>query len=598
MRSVTNLKLPEKPSKSKSDSNIKDLKLGCGGMDDTWINIFITGLKDVNKTNPNLSKKLFTKIAQVVNDISHKFQEITYDSEYYFLEEQGDVKEFIDSANSLCDNIQKYCNSLGQETKEDESERRRTSILFRYHKEFEEKYTRAKTVIDSLKHFTKEQKGEKTLESSKIVSMFSGEAVKALTKIWEVKIYIYIVGVLLYNIYVYVFPLTISSMLNEVIKIFGVICYSIGTDAVLFDKAIEFVNIILMKLGTFIFMFFSPFLNRIIDSKIVRAVNCIMSYIFTYYCFGWLSKILIGVCKTLTILLPTGTATVQTGGSIAEFIVNKAIELGTTSQEQLYNIATYAISSLSQVAPIILEGLIVFFSNYAVATTSSIYSYLSSGFKGGKDTLKELINQVLDMWKSPSKELVPGDDSKGQLIDFKEGPFMIIDKKNQIVAAKIIELFLKAKNDLEPEHTREAEDAEHGVFIDTKNPIFHLALTNTTEGYTLDLNQLHQNLQRVVPPINVKEVIEKGFSETKQETEKNFEIFFNKALTESGLTELVSAMTYSLTSENQNIPSLILLHLFTADKIVKYITNEPLGFKKVILSILLICTLLVTVRLI
>jgi hypothetical protein len=587
---------PEKPSKSKSDSNIKDLKLGCGGMDDMWINIFITGLKDVNKTNPKLSEKLFTEIAKIVNDISHKFQEITYDAGYYFLEDNDHVKGFIESANSLCNKIQEYCKSLGKKTKEDESERRRTSILFTYHQEFEEKYTKAKTVIDSLKQFIKEQKDEKTLESSKIVSMLSGSAVTALTKIWEVKIYIYIVGVLLYNIYVYVFPLPISSMLNEVIKIFGVICYSIGTDAVLFDKAIQFINIIVMKLGTFVFMFFAPFLNRIIDSKIVRTVNCIMSYIFTCYCFGWLSKILIGICKTVTILLPTLKATVQTGGSIAEFIVNNAIELGTTSQQQLYNIATYAISSLSQVAPIILEGLIVFFSNYAAATTSSIYSYLSSGFKGGKDSLDKLINQVLNMWKSPSKELVTSDDSNGQLIDFKEGPFMIIDKKNQIVAAKIIELFLNNKKALDD--TREAEDAEHGVFVDTKNPIFHLALTNTTEGYTLDVEQLHRNLQRVIPPINVKEVIEKGFSETKQETEKNFEIFFNEALTQSGLTELVSAMTYSLTSENQNIPSLILLHLFTADKIVNYITLEPVGFQKVILSILLICTLLVSLRLI
>jgi hypothetical protein len=100
--------------------------------------------------------------------------------------------------------------------------------------------------------------------------------------------------------------------------------------------------------------------------------------------------------------------------------------------------------------------------------------------------------------------LVPGDDSKGQLTHLTEGPFMIIDKKNQKVAAQIIELFLNNKKVLDDI----SEDTGDEVFVSTTNPIFDLALTNTTEGYTLDLNQLHQNLQRVVPPINVKEIIE------------------------------------------------------------------------------------------
>jgi hypothetical protein len=345
-----------------------------------------------------------------------------------------------------------------------------------------------------------------------------------------------------------------------------------------------------MKLSTLLFGILGPFLVKIIDSKIVENVNAFFSYIFTFYCFGWMSKIAVGICKTLTILKPLWEASKDTGNVTATYIIEASKQLGSDTHEFALNAGTYVISLIVQSAPAIIEGLIMFFSNYAMSTTSSIYNYLSTGFRGSLDGL---IKKVLNMWKASSKDVsLYGNENKEIQIDSVDEPLMVVNKKSQLIATKIIELFLE-NNEL-----RSAEETDNpSKFVETNYPLFKMAITNDSEreGYFLDRQQLHRNLQNIAP-FKVSEIIEQGLNATQTTIMAKFTEFFKNAVSSGGLTDIVAAMTYSSSLKNPNIPSVIILQLLGAEKIYTYMVQHKANYtQKIILSIILICSVLMTI---
>lgn len=570
-----------------------NMGLGCQGAP-AWVDSFIKALMRSKELNFAKAILNFNNISKIVNDVCTSLEDITYNAKYYFLENDHIITDFIKSCDNLCSTIHKYSDSILKDSEddivgEDILERHYVTILYRYEKDFKILYSRAKALIDDREKFEKPVH-TKSEWIDKIKTILGGSAVLTLTKLWELKIYIYITGVLLYNISIYVFPTPVTTMLNQCIRLFGVICYAVSTDAILFYSTVQVINNIIMKLSTLLFGILGPFLIKIIDSNIVQNVNAFFSYIFTFYCFGWMSKIAVGVCKTLTILKPLWEASKDTGNSTATYIIEASKQLGSDTHEFALNAGTYIISLVVQSAPAIIEGLIMFFSNYAMSTTSSIYNYLSSGFKGSIDGL---IRKVLNMWKASSKEIsLYGNENKQIQIDSVDEPLMIIDKKNQLIATKIIELFLE-NNDL-----RSAEETDNpSKFVETNNPLFKMAISNDSdkEGYFLDRQQLHRNLQNIAP-FKVSEIIEEGLNATQATIMSKFTEFFHDAVASGGLTDIVAAMTYSSSIKNPNVPSIILLQLLGAEKIYTYMVQHRATYtQKVILSIILICTILLSI---
>lgn len=592
---------------------------GCKGKDSAWITSFVTALLKADQVNKEKAQENFKELGNIINNVTHKLQEVTEDAKYYFLEDTPEVQDFLKYCDSLCETINTYSNAVVAPNTEvkngDDLDRHFTTIFF-YNEKFEKKYKEVKSLITSRKNFTlstggtynfpkedgKISKEGKDEEGFKKIfeNILQGNTVQALAKLWELKIYIYIVGVLFYNIRIYMFPFSISSMLDQLIRLFGIICFSVAKDPVLFQNSIQIINVLIMKLGSFMFVCITPILNKIIDSKLVRLVNMFMSYVFTTYCFGWLSKILVAICNTITILVPFTGASFQSGTEVLQYVKEGIVSTGRSTQEIALNLGTYAILFFTQMSPAILEGFLVFFSNYAATTASSIYKYISSTIGAGRTNVSELIKKILDTWKSPGKQLV--NTESGDIITTTPEmykPIMIIDSDNQKVAVELINFLLKKENSaLQNEDEKEpGNDLGNELIIDTDNRLLKYAISTNDKGqYFIDPIMVHQNLGAIIN-IDLASILEKGIDKSVDNATKTFEDNFKQALSVAGLTSLNTAMNSYLTSDTSNILGMTLLTLFSVDKIYSYIKENTGLAHKTILCILVICVLLQSVTL-
>lgn len=593
---------------------------GCKGKDSAWITSFVQALLKADGISKEKAEKNFIQLGIIINNVTHKLQEVTENAKYYFLEDTSEVKDFLKICDSLCETINTYSNAVVKDSKDESSlDRHFTTILFVYNTKFEEKYKAVKSLITERKEFkvstgckeykfpeegetvTKEGKDEEGFKKI-FENILQGPTVKVLAKLWELKIYIYIVGVLFYNIRIYMFPFSISSMLDQLIRLFGIICFSVVKNPVLFQNSIQIINVLIMKLGSFIFVCITPILNKIIDSKLVRFINMFMSYLFTTYCFGWLSKILVAICNTITILVPFTGASVESGSQLLEYVKKGIVSTGRSTQEIALNLGTYAILFFTQMSPAILKGFLVFFSNYAATTASSVYKYISSTIDASSTSVSELIKSILNTWKSPGKQLVDiNTETQASIITTPEmyKPIMIIDSNNQKVAVELINYLLKKEtiSPIQNEFKEHENDVTNELIFDTDNKLFKYAITTNDQGqYFIDPNMVHQNLGAIIN-INLATILEKGIDESVENATRTFKDNFEQALVIAGLTSLNTAMTSYLTSDTSNIPGMTLLTLFTVDRIYGYIKENTGLAHKTILCILVICVLLQTVSL-
>ena len=331
------------------------------------------------------------------------------------------------------------------------------------------------------------------------------------------------------------FPPSINSMLDNLIKIFGVICYTASTDPVIFNNCVKIINTIIMKLGALAFMCISPFLFAIIDSQFLQGVNSVMSYIFTIYCFGWLSKILVAICNTITLFKPAVDAGVTSTSQTLSTVIQVVKDKGATAQEFGLNVGTYAITMFAQMSPAILEGFLVFFTNYAATTASSVYNYLQNKFSAGTDTISQLIKSILSTWTGPGKQIVEFKTGQTGVDVVRHKPFMIIDNSNQVVAAELLKRILNKKEIGEVFKGDSPTGLDHQI-LTTDNPLFNYAITVNDKGqYFIDPNVIHENLQNIIQ-INITDIVDKGVNDTITNVTQTFETNFNNAINAAGLT--------------------------------------------------------------
>jgi hypothetical protein len=344
-----------------------------------------------------------------------------------------------------------------------------------------------------------------------------------------------------------------------------------------------------MKLGALLFVCISPFLNILIDSNLVQAVNGIMSYLFTTYCFGWLSKILVAICSTITIIKPTVEASTVSTGQTLQAVIGVIKEHGINAHEFALNIGTYAITMFSQMSPAILEGFLVFFTNYAATTASSVYKYLQTKIGASATTVGQLITKILGAWTGQGKQLVEFDRTSQALETLQKAtPIMIVDEGKQAVASELIKYFLDMKGEFSKEFN-EPEKTQATTILTTDNSIFNYAISMNDKGqYFIDPNVIHENLQNMMQ-INITEIIDETVSASVENVTKTFTDNFETALRAAGLAGIVGVMSTYSNSENSNIPGMILLHIFQAEKVIESISKFTDKKFQIILCIALVC---------
>jgi hypothetical protein len=321
-----------------------------------------------------------------------------------------------------------------------------------------------------------------------------------------------------------------------------------------------------------------------------------MSYIFTIYCFGWLSKILVAICNTITVFKPAVDAGVTSTSQTLSTVIQVIKDAGISTQEFGLNVGTYAVTMFAQMSPAILEGFLVFFTNYAATTASSVYKYLQNKFGAGTDTVARLIKSILSAWTGPGKQIVEFNLQQKSVDIVRHKPFMIIDNSNQVVAAELLKLILN-KEKIEEVFKEDSPTGLDQQILTTDNFLFNYAITVNEQGqYFIDPNVIHENLQNMIQ-INITDIVDKGVNDTITNVTKTFEANFKNAINAAGLGLIVNKMSDHLNSDNANIPGMILLSIFQAGDLYNLISGKTDLIYRVISSVAIICVVLAIVTL-
>ena len=165
---------------------------------------------------------------------------------------------------------------------------------------------------------------------------------------------------------------------------------------------------------------------------------------------------------------------------------------------------------------------------------------------------------------------------------------MIVDEGKQAVASELIKYFLDMKGEFSKEFN-EPEKTQATTILTTDNSIFNYAISMNDKGqYFIDPNVIHENLQNMMQ-INITEIIDETVSASVENVTKTFTDNFDAALGAAGLAGIVGVMSTYSNSENSNIPGMILLHIFQAEKVIESISKFTDKKFQIILCIALVC---------
>lgn len=260
------------------------------------------------KINSRSGKKQLEAIGNIVNSINDKFKGLMKVVEKYGIPlEDPDVERFVKRYRAMCSALKKYSMNL-KEAKSDDN----IQVAFRTIN-----YEHDKFIADH--NALKITLGDRASYEPK---SYLGQFWSLIKWVWNYKYIIYISGLLLYNMNVYVFPEPITLGLNFTIRIAGAICYTFASDRVSMAKVFEVVIALFMMLGSVAAQQLPGFVGKIIGKmpkftrKLFNIGSSVIFYLFTYFTIDWISYILKLICQGILI---TGSA-IQGGKEMSEGI--------------------------------------------------------------------------------------------------------------------------------------------------------------------------------------------------------------------------------------------------------------------------------------
>jgi hypothetical protein len=320
-----------------------------------------------------------------------------------------------------------------------------------------------------------------------------------------------------------------------------------------------------------------------------------MSYGYTYYTFGWLSKIIVSICKTFTVLKPIVNAASDSGRSTLTYIDEIVKEKGQYAIKKIQEASSEAITLIITAGPVIMEGMSKFFANYILTYVMSFWDYLKNGLKDKLQgtILTSTLESIFKIWEAKSKELVTLQD-KNKLEIYNKQTYNLVPINKQIISLIVPELIDELNKPLPLENgitvTDEDNIGEISVIQSTiKYPFFENAVMKNDKGdIYIDASILQKNFQEMTE-INFTKVMGKIQEKVMKEGENNFGKFYEENIKKAGLPLLLSTMTKYIDSKDElNQPLLMLLFMGTEELINVFITNNVKLTQKILLFMALI----------
>lgn len=623
--------MEEKELKLNDRQALEELKiqpLGCGDTADegfVWLRAFVQALNTANSIDRKITRSNVKKLAGIVNDITSKYQDLILNANYFYMSTFPEIIQFNNVCHRFCDTIKHYSDEINRINNPSSRDRDKLTrffetILFYHENNFTNAYNEAVDALKRRKKFSKK-------------FIFNGDArrvsMNILSKMWEFKIYIYIAYKLFYNAYIYVFPYPVQNMFDKIIQIFALVCFTFTSDPVAIQYVLKFINKIITLIGIAMYMLVKAVLDELFSKRFLQFLNIVMSYTYTYYCFGWLSKILVSICSTITILSPYAHSVVYGGESTVEYFKEIAQTALVNAKDRTVDVSVFIVNKAVEAIPAILEGMTVLFSNLVMNYGYSIFLALKNAavykVRGMSTGLTSILDTVFSMWRKKSKEIIILKQDNG--VDVKRRRYNSVHVSRDIVKLLIPEIEILVTNSQLNKELKNAQmsylqNRENSKFdievtdeddeidlsggdssggdssgqqvaqiIELGNELSKFAIVIDDEGqFYFDPNVLRDNIaQNIMPEINLTKVLNATKHEIYKQSKNRFLEFYDKNLQQFGLSAIVTAMSqYTETTTNMTQPFLILFFL-GSEQLINEFVNENMNLcAKIILVVSLI----------
>jgi hypothetical protein len=258
--------------------------------------LFYKSMAHVKSLSSRIGQKQLRRLAEIMNELNDKYQ-ASIKSLVYFQFELTDpeIQQFIDRYRSMCSMLKKYCENVLKSIDESQVVRAFETIEFSFSR-FEDSYKTVQKLLEDREKFV----NTRLNKPSKLSAFISG-ITGTVKWVWNWKYHIYITGLLLYNIHLYVFPVEITSGLDAVIRIAGAVCYTFASDRVSRLKYTEAVFSMFTLISN---SMFSSMLGLKVPNflkKLFTVGSTCVFYIFTYFVQDWIGYFMKLVCQGILI---------------------------------------------------------------------------------------------------------------------------------------------------------------------------------------------------------------------------------------------------------------------------------------------------------
>lgn len=414
-------------------NDINDTKesLGC----DPNMSDCLKSLMNSYKIDKLISKTHFKKVTEMVNIVSNNTQEVLKQLELLELSEVY-IRNLFDSYRGFCESLKKYYAGVKDEKDSSGLTKRFNALKFTFDIYMEE-YEKVKIFLN---------RGEKQIIGEKNIGSITRYFFSLTKWIWKYKYILYISGIMLYNVYDYVYLPWSGFGLDALIRLCGSLCYTFASDRVTLGKLMEVLNssmnIILYSLFKFLVPGFGivDYIPEVIK-KTFQVGKTIVFYLLMHFSIDWIAYIIRIVCKGIVIFGYGLASGAKTLGDIWDIFEDASRTIGGT----LVNGVTFIADNLRKSGVAISQFITkIFVDTIATDIIEPSYNYITSIPERLISTIKSNIPGM--NWWSGTETAVDGTELVRESLPDMDSLELILTKIGDASSSEEMQIFLDDQN--------------------------------------------------------------------------------------------------------------------------------------------------------
>lgn len=362
------------------------------------------------RLDPEEALKQFKEEANMVNTITDAVQQVYTDFERFEIQPSAG-KAFFSSFRDMCGALDKYNKvvSAADQTKTPADLKRHWISLSFYYDKFIEQHRLVNLVIDERRGY------ELKYEEAERAKTPWGKFYASLQWLWARKKIGWIVGALLYNSYWYYLPAQTNTVMNTMIRLIGVICYTFAADSLIRDQLF---NLVLKAFGLMVqaicfVIGFIPGVDRImrvmgslfgmttgVFGKTLSITKSVLYHTLYYFTISYITTINKAICTAMVYFGAAANVDFQDGSNaIWTFLHETTATVGKTFAEGSAWVDDFFIKRPGKMLDAITAAVLDLLVNKIGGTAKRLISQVAGG-------VGVLAGKIASLFEKTSTDLV------------------------------------------------------------------------------------------------------------------------------------------------------------------------------------------------